>query len=107
MSTLGPEGFREVATASYQNAHYLASQIASVDGFALAFNGEFFNEFTIATPGGASDFNARLLEQGIIGGYEAGRDDTSLDRYLVLAATELNTKAGIDRLVAIARAFAG
>jgi glycine dehydrogenase subunit 1 len=103
MATLGPEGFREVATASYQNAHYLANQLASLDGFELAYDQPFFNEFTIKVPGTAAGLNDRLLEAGILGGYDAGRDNADLGSYMVLAATELNTRDGIDRFVSIAR----
>ncbi len=35
MATLGPEGFREVAHRSYQNAHYLAERIREVPGYSL------------------------------------------------------------------------
>jgi len=99
MATLGPEGFREVSRASYQNAHYLAGQLTTLDGFNLAYDGAFFNEFTVQTPIPAREVNANLLGEGIIGGYDLGRDDSSLGNYLLLAATELNTKASIDRLV--------
>ena len=50
MGTLGPEGFREVARRSYQNAHYLAARIADMPGYAVATAGEFFHEFTVSTP---------------------------------------------------------
>ncbi|MDQ3655758.1 MAG: aminomethyl-transferring glycine dehydrogenase subunit GcvPA [Chloroflexota bacterium] len=101
MATLGPEGFREVSRASYQNAHYLADQLTRLEGFALAYDSAFFNEFTVETPIAASDVNATLLQAGIMGGYDLGRDDPSLGNYLLLAATELNTKASIDRLVSV------
>ncbi|MBA2469967.1 MAG: glycine dehydrogenase, partial [Chloroflexia bacterium] len=107
MATLGPEGFREVARASYQNAHYLADQLTGIDGLELAYDAPFFNEFTVQTPGAASALNDRLLEEGIIGGYDLGRDDESLGNHLLLAATELNTKASIDRLVAVAATSPG
>src|SRR5215216_907713 len=50
MATVGPEGFREVARRSYQNAHYLAERISEVPGYAIATAGEFFHEFTVTTP---------------------------------------------------------
>jgi glycine dehydrogenase subunit 1 len=99
MATLGPEGFREVARRSYQNAHYLAERISGVPGYALATEGPFFHEFVISTPGPASDVLAGLLEQGIFGGLDLAKIDPSLDRYLLMCATETNTKQGIDRLV--------
>ncbi len=103
MSTLGPQGFREVAQSAYQHAHYLANELTSLPGFELAFDAPFFNEFTVKVPGTAADLNQKWLEAGIIGGYDLGREDESLASYLVLTATELNSRAGIDRLVDIAR----
>jgi glycine dehydrogenase subunit 1 len=107
MSTLGPEGFREVARASYQNAHYLADQLSSLDGFEIAYDQPFFNEFTIRTHGPAAALNARLLDAGILGGYDLGQVDSSLSSYLLLAATELNTRESIDRMVSVAGGFPG
>ena len=100
MSTLGPEGFREVAERAYQNAHYLASKISEIPGFSVATSGEFFHEFVVETPVPASEVLSVLLEQGIIGGLDLASVDDSLTNYMLVCATELNSKAGIDRLVA-------
>jgi glycine dehydrogenase subunit 1 len=99
MATLGPEGFREVARRSYQNAHYLAERVSDVPGYSLATAGAFFHEFVVATPGPARDVLAALLEQGIQGGLDLSKLDPMLDGYLLMCATETNTKQGIDRLV--------
>ena len=100
MATLGPEGFREVARRSYQNAHYLADRVSEVPGYTLATNGPFFNEFVVSTPAPAHDVLAHLLEQGIHGGLDLATVDLALDRSLLMCATETNSKHGIDRLVA-------
>jgi glycine dehydrogenase subunit 1 len=99
MATLGPEGFREVARRSYQNAHYLAERVSGVPGYALATAGPFFHEFVVSTPGPAREVLARLLEHGIHGGLDLAAVDPTLDRFLLMCATETNTKQGIDRLV--------
>lgn len=103
MASLGPEGFREVARSSYQNAHYLAEQLTSDGTFNLAYQEPFFHEFVVETPGPAAEVNARLLESGILGGLDLGRFDPGQSNFLLLCTTELNTKAGIDRMVGIAR----
>lgn len=103
MSTLGPQGFREVAQAAYQNAHYLASELTAIPGFELAYDAPFFNEFTVRVPGTAAELNEKLLADGILGGYELGREHESLASFMVIAATEMNSKAGIDRFVDIAK----
>jgi glycine dehydrogenase subunit 1 len=101
MSSLGPEGFREVSRASYQNAHYLASRLAEVDGFELALDVPFFHEFTVKTPRPAAEINAALLEANILGGLDLGRFDASMDHHLLLCATELSTREGMDRFVEV------
>ncbi len=100
MASLGPEGFREVAHRCYHNAHHLADRIAAVDGYHVALAAPFFHEFVVRAPRPAADVNAVLLDHGIVGGYDLGRLDPSLDRHLLLCATELNNRASIDRLVA-------
>jgi glycine dehydrogenase subunit 1 len=99
MATLGPEGFREVARRSYQNAHYLAERVSEVPGYTLATDGPFFHEFVVSTPGPARDVLAHLLEHGIHGGLDLAKVDPALDRSLLMCATETNSRQGIDRLV--------
>jgi glycine dehydrogenase subunit 1 len=99
MATLGPEGFREVARRSYHNAHYLAERVGEVPGYTLATGGPFFHEFVVSTPGPAREVLADLLVHGIHGGFDLGKVDPTLDRSLLMCATETNSKQGIDRLV--------
>lgn len=104
MSTLGPEGFREVGQAAYSNAHYLADQIAQLDGFELVFDGEFFHEFTVRTSRPAAEILENLLAEGILGGVDLGIFSDEWNHLLLIAATELNSKEGIDRLISILKA---
>ncbi|MCC7023603.1 MAG: aminomethyl-transferring glycine dehydrogenase subunit GcvPA [Thermomicrobiales bacterium] len=99
MSTLGPEGFREVANRSYQNAHYLAGRVVYLKGYDVSTAGEFFNEFVVSTPHPAAEIVTRLLERGILAGLDLGRVDPTLSHQLLVCATEVNTRASIDRLV--------
>ena len=99
MATLGPEGFREVARRSYQNAHYLAHRVSEVPGYTVATGGTFFNEFVVATPGPAREVLAHLLDRGIQGGLDLATVDPTLDHSLLMCATETNMKQGIDHLV--------
>jgi glycine dehydrogenase subunit 1 len=103
MSLIGPEGFREVGHASFNNAHYLAEQLGSIDGVEIANGGQFFNEFTFTTPVPAATINAALLDAGIIGGYDLASVDESLANALLVATTELTSRDGIDRFVDVVR----
>jgi glycine dehydrogenase subunit 1 len=99
MSTLGPEGFREVATRSYQNAHYLAAQVAAKDGYSVASPEPFFHEFVIRCPRPAAEVNRQLLDRGILGGLDLGNVDPALADCLLVCTTELHSRDSIDRLV--------
>ena len=99
MSTLGPEGFREVARRCYQNAHYLAAGIAAKPGYTLPLQAPFFHEFVVSTPLPVRDINERLLESGIIGGLDLGQLDPALDRAMLVCATEVHDRAALDRFL--------
>lgn len=99
MSTLGPEGFREVSQRSYQNAHYLARRIDDKAGYSVANTGEYFHEFVIECPESATITNRKLLDRGIIGGYDLGEVDPQLATYMLVCTTELHSRSSIDRFV--------
>ena len=73
-------------------AHYFASELAKI-GVASAFDGEFFHEFTVNLPN-ADKVLAKLEENGILGGYPT-------DKGVIFCATEVVTKAEIDKTVEI------
>lgn len=43
--------------------------------------------------------NKRLLEKGIIGGYDLGLDYPELQQHMLVAVTELRTKEEIDTFI--------
>lgn len=101
MTLLGKDGFAELGEVNLSRAHYAAERIASLDGYELAYPDQaFFNEFTIRTPIPAADVNRRLIDDhGIIGGFDGALLDASDTHSLVIAVTDMNTKAEIDALV--------
>jgi glycine dehydrogenase subunit 1 len=101
MSTMGPEGFQEVANRSYQNAHYLADQITKLDGFTLPVDAPFFHEFIVKCPKPAHDINVELARQGYIGGYDLGLVDPAFDHLMLVCATELQSRKTIDEFVSL------
>lgn len=99
LSLMGKEGIRKVANLCVQKAHYAAARLAALPGFALAYEAPFFNEFTLTTPVPAAEVNRFLLARDIVGGFDLGTVDTAVDHHLVLAFTEMNSRAQIDDLV--------
>jgi glycine dehydrogenase subunit 1 len=99
MSLLGKNGLRQVAELNYYNAHYAACAIQRLPGFSLWSDRPFFNEFTVRSPIPVNEINDHLLDHGILGGYDLGKDYPSLQNHMILAVTEMNSRSEIDTLV--------
>lgn len=98
MTALGKNGVKEMATMNIQKAHYAKEAFVNA-GFHVVFSGPFFNEFVIRLNKPIAEVNKKLLEKGIIGGYDLGRDYPELQNCMLIAVTELRTKEEIDTLV--------
>jgi glycine dehydrogenase subunit 1 len=103
MALMGKQGMRRVAELCYHRAHYAAEQIAALPGYAV-HGGPFFKEFVVRCPRPVGEVNAALREQRIVGGYDLSADEPQLGNAMLLAVTEMNSRADIDRLVATLRA---
>jgi len=96
MSLLGKSGLRKVAELCYQKAHYAADLINQIKGYRLVNDHPFFHEFVIKCPTAVSAINELLLEHGIIGGFDLEKDYPSMKNCMLVAVTELNSKAEIE-----------
>src|SRR5512134_94175 len=101
LSLLGKKGLRQVAELCYQKAHYAAQQLSQIDGLGLCFTEPFFHEFALCVNRPVAEVNARLLEHGILGGYDLGQDYPALKDHMLIAVTEMNSKDDIDLLVEV------
>ena len=104
LATLGRSGLRRIAELCYHKSHYAAALIGKLAGLEVnpqAPQATFFKEFVVRLPCPVAEVNARLREEfGIIGGYDLGDDYPHLARHMLVAVTELNTRAAIDRFAA-------
>jgi glycine dehydrogenase subunit 1 len=100
LSLMGPAGLREVARQSHAKAVYAATAIDRLDGFSVLTPRPFYNEFLVQTPLETAALRHRLVEQHILAGVPLFYDAPGFERSLLLAFTEQNTRAEIDRLVA-------
>jgi glycine dehydrogenase subunit 1 len=98
VALLGPSGIRAVAEGCWQTTRYAAEQLDGIRDVQILTPRPFFHEFVIRTPLPAVAVNRRLLDRGIIGGYELGRDYPDLADCLLLCCTEVTTQAQIDLL---------
>jgi glycine dehydrogenase subunit 1 len=99
LSLLGPAGLREVARQSHAKALYAAERISALDGYSVVTPRPFYNEFLVRAPDSGRDVQRRLLEQHLLAGVPVEADYPSLRNGLLLAFTEQNPRAEIDRLV--------
>jgi glycine dehydrogenase subunit 1 len=110
LATMGKSGLRQVAQLCFHKSHYAAAEIASLDGFTVnpqAPGRPFFKEFVVRLLRPVAQVNRRLREEfGIVGGYDLGRDYPQLRQHMLIAVTELNSRAAIDKFVAALRATA-
>ena len=110
LATVGKSGLKTIAELCYHKAHYAAAEIDKLQGFIVnpqAPDLPFFKEFVAQLPVPVAVANRRLqAEFDVIGGYDLGRDYSGLDHHMLIAVTELNTRADIDRLVTGLRAVA-
>ena len=101
LAALGPNGLQEVADQCYHRSHFLAAELARLPGFSPRFSGPYLREFAFRTPRSPAEINRRLWEEhGIVGGLDLGRCGLGLDDCWLLTATELNSRADIERLAA-------
>ncbi len=101
LSLVGKSGLRQVAELCYQKAHYAAEQIAAIPGYSLCHDRPFFHEFAVCCPRPVEEINEHLLEHGILGGYDLGKEFPSMANHMLVAVTEMNSKEEIDNLVAV------
>jgi glycine dehydrogenase subunit 1 len=99
MSQLGKNGLRQVAELCFHKAHFAAQQISQIPGFKLWSKEPFFNEFTLTCPVPVEEINNHLLDHGILGGFDLGKDYDGMEKNMLIAVTELNTRDDIDQLV--------
>ena len=100
MAALGRCGMRQVAELCYHKAHYAQERIAEINGFSVVGDKPFFKEFVVRCPRPVKEINDYLLEEeGIIGGYDLGRDYSHLKDHMLLCVTEMNPREEIDLLV--------
>lgn len=94
LAAMGNEGLKKVAVQCTSKAHYMAEQLKEA-GCRLENKGEFFHEFVTESDKSSDAILNALEKDGILGGYP-------LDEHRILwCCTEMNSKADIDRAVAI------
>ncbi len=107
LSMMGKNGLRRAAEIAYHRAHYAAKQISKVKGYKALTTKPFFNEFVVKCPKPVETINQALIQRGIIGGYDLGKDYPRLKDHMLVAVTEMNSKIEIDTFVDVLKDIGG
>ena len=103
LSTIGDDGFREVALQSASKSHELYRMLSGVPGVTLPFGDGFFQEFVVRFSGPAAEFLSRAKNMGILGGVSLEKDFPELGEGSVLVAvTEKRTLEDLQLFLDIA-----
>ena len=97
MIALGKNGMRTVAQTSLNNARYLQSALP--EGVSVWNGGKTFCEFVLELPKPAVEVRDAMLAKGILAGLPLGGYYEGMENRLLVAVTEIRTKAQIDAYV--------
>ncbi len=99
MSVLGPQGLKEIAGISLQNAHYMAQRLAEIPAVKVLYR-DFLWEFVIKTeniPSG--EFINKLAENDIFIGIDLSKKFDDMQNCILVSVTEMNSRGDIDRAI--------
>lgn len=99
MTALGKNGLTRVARTSLNNARYLQSVLPK--GVRVWNEGKTFCEFVLDLPKNAVEVRDAMLAKGILAGLPLGGYYPGMDNRLLVAVTEIRTKAQIDAYVEV------
>ncbi len=97
MEALGKNGMTLVAEGTVRNTQYAMKALAGA-GAKVRNAGKIFGEFVVELPKNAEDVRNALLEKGILAGLPLGDYYPGMENCLLVAVTEIRTKAEIERL---------
>lgn len=96
LAAVGKVGLEEAAKQCVNKSHYLLSELEKA-GLKRVYGGEFFHEFVTTSSVPADKILKALEDKNILGGYKLS------DNEILWCATEKNTKASMDEVVAIVK----
>ena len=98
LSLLGPQGLTQTAESGMALVRYAAEKLTALSGVGLLNAVPFGNEVALTLPVSAAAVVEKLLAKGFAAGLPLGRYYAGMDKVLLLACTEMNSRAQIDAL---------
>ncbi len=94
------KNLRKLAVLNVRKTQYLMKRLLQIPGWQPIFTGPVYNEFAVRCPDPQAA-NRKLQGEGIIGGYELGKDYPEWEDGLLICATEMLAKEDMDRVAEI------
>jgi glycine dehydrogenase subunit 1 len=105
LSWLGRQGIVELGELMLQRTHYARETLAALDGVSKLHDRPVVREFALRLDVGDRAAVTRVLdrcaEAGVNAGFALGREYAEYGDGLLVAITELRSRADIDRLAAV------
>ena len=95
MIALGKNGMTQVAESSVRNTQYAISALTKI-GAKVKFGGKVFGEVVLTLPKNATLVRDELIKRGFLAGLPLGGYYEGMDNDLLVAVTEIRSKAQID-----------
>lgn len=95
MTLMGRDGIKEVATQSFQKAHYMKRELSKIPQVSFPFTGSFFHELVVKIPN-AHKVLSKMARQGIFAGIPLDNWFSNLKDHVLIAVTEKRSKDEID-----------
>jgi len=99
LSSMGPDGMREVGERIYGNAHYASKRFSEEGLHSPYFDGAFFGDLSIETKMDCIAMSKSLLGHNILGGLPLGRFYNNLQHVSLFSFSELHGAEDVDSLV--------
>jgi glycine dehydrogenase subunit 1 len=96
LALMGKNGLYKIAELCIQKSHYLAEQIAGVDGFSLKYDRPFFKEFVVQSEQNVSTVINKMRLHGILAGIPLGEVDENLADCFLCSVTEKKSREELD-----------
>lgn len=108
LSTMGEDGFREVALQSASKARFLCDMLSEIPGFRPLFSGRFFQEFVLELPVSADRFIETARKKGLLPGIPIGKDFPEIgDSAILVSVTEKRKREELELYRDIAAGIGG
>ena len=99
MAIQGAQGLENTAAACFANNNRLVEKLSAIDGVDQVFGGPHFHETVLQLSMPANEVLSKLMDKGILGGYDLSADYPELSNSILVCTTEMRSDEDIDTYV--------